>query len=133
VKYRLRNKDEAEAAFEYLTKLVGLEAVAEVKKYGPKRTNQQNRYYWLLLHAFSSETGYEVSEAEYIFKMIVNPDILTHERDGIRFPSSSTKLTTAQMATAIDRFHKYSAEAGFPLPQAHNEDDLIALENRYEA
>jgi hypothetical protein len=133
MRYLLKNKDELDAAFLYLTKLAGKEVVAEVKEVRPKRSGQQNRYLHLLIGFYGLETGYRLDEAKTIYKRIANPDTFVYEKDGIYFLRSSADLDSAEMTKSIDRFKEFALEHnGVRLPDANNEDELRSIQNKME-
>lgn len=131
MKYATADIKEADEAMSYLTRLIGQEAVVEVKKINPKRTLRQNSYLHLLLGAFGMHFGYTIEEAKYLFKE-VNRDIFFYTKKGRQFIKSSADLDTKELTKAIDKFMHVSAEAGCPLPLAENEAELRPLANSIE-
>lgn len=132
MKYRLSSKPETEQAFEYLTKLAGLEATVEVKRIFPARSLPQNSYYHLLLGIFGLEYGWTVEEAKSIHKRIVSPAIFVYEKNSRKFLRSSADLDTKQMSNSIEQLKKYAAEQGLILPDAGEEEKLLYYDNLIE-
>ncbi len=132
MKYNLAEKAEADAAFQYLTDLVGKDAVAEVIKVSPKRSLNQNNYLHLLLGAFGIHFGYTIDEAKLLYKEL-NKDIYAYKHPkGRTFYRSSADLDTAEMTKSIDRFREASDKQGCPLPTATDQGWLRAIENDIE-
>ena len=79
--FNLQNEYDIPKFKEYVNKLFKERAVVEVKKKLPNRTLAQNRYFYLLLSWFASETGYSVEEVKIdIFKRLCNRDIFEREK-----------------------------------------------------
>ena len=131
MKYNLSVTAEAERAFTYLTELAGKDALVEVNKISPKRSLNQNNYLYLLLSAFGVHFGYNLDEAKRIYKEL-NKDVYAYEKKGRTFYRSSADLTKDEMAKTVDRFMVASAEQGYPLPLATDQDWLRELGNSIE-
>ena len=65
--FNLKNEYDIPKFKAYVNKLFQERAVVEVRKKLPNRTLAQNRYFYLLLNWFASETGYSVEEVKMIF------------------------------------------------------------------
>lgn len=131
MRYRTKEIKQAEEAMEYLTKLIGREAVVEIKKVNPNRSLRQNAYIHLLLSAFGAHFGYTLEESKLIYKEI-NKDIFNYEKKGRTFTKSSADINVAEMTKSIDRFRNKSAEAGYPLPLATDQAWLDQIMNEAE-
>lgn len=131
MKYNLSVEVERTAAFEYLTDLVGKDALVELKKISPARTLNQNSYLHLIIAAFGVHFGYTLEEAKVIYKEI-NKSIYQYEKKGRKFLRSSADLSKEEMAKSIDCFMQRSAEQGFPLPLATNQEWLRQIANEVE-
>lgn len=122
--------DEFEA-FTYLTKLAANGSLVEVKKISPKRSLSQNSYLHLLLGAFGAHFGYSLEEAKAIYKEL-NNSLYRYEKKGRTFWRSSADLSKEDMAKSIDLFMQKSAEQGYPLPLATDQEWLRSIENEIE-
>lgn len=131
MKYNLANIQEANAAFQYLTDLVGLEAVAEVKKVHPHRTINQNSFLHLLLNYFGVETGYTLAESKYLYKN-VNAGLYRYEKNSVKFLRSTADLTKEDMQKSINRFMEWSKEKGIELPTVIDDAFMRWAENETE-
>lgn len=131
MRYRTKEIKQAEEAMEYLTKLIGQEAVVEIKKINPNRSLRQNAYIHLLLSAFGAHFGYTLEESKLIYKEI-NKDIFNYEKKGRTFTKSSADINVSEMTKSIDRFRDKSAEAGYPLPLATDQAWLDQIMNEAE-
>lgn len=131
MKYRLSDNIDLKAArgrINYLAKKGALVEVIEVKR---NRTLSQNSYLHLLLGAFGLHFGYTIEEAKLIYKQ-VSSDIYYYKKKGRQFIRSSADLNTEEMAKTIDKFMLKSAEAGYELPLATNQEWLRQIENEIE-
>ena len=131
MKYRLSDKIDLKAArgrINYLAKKGALVEVIEVKR---NRTLSQNSYLHLLLGAFGLHFGYTIEEAKLIYKQI-RSDTYYYKKKGRQFIRSSADLNTEEMAKTIDKFMLKSAEAGYTLPPATNQEWLRQIENEIE-
>lgn len=131
MKYNLENSIEVKKAKAHLDKLIEKQQVVDIKKVVPSRSNPQNRYLHLLIHAFGNHFGWTAKEAKELYKHI-NNDIYRYEKQGVMFYRSSADLNVDEMTVSIDRFREYSAEQGYPLPLATDEAWLIELDNEIE-
>ena len=128
MKYNLANKDEKKQAFSYFMTLANKKLFVEVKKINPSRTLSQNSYLHLLITAFSAHFGYTLEEGKQIYKEL-NTKVYRYEKKGRVFWKSSADLNKEEMAFTIDKLMQKSAEAGYTLPEAENQEWLMELEN----
>lgn len=131
MKYNLSNQLEAGKALTYLLELTQAGKIAEVKKVSPARSLNQNSYLHLILSAFGNHFGYTLDESKIIYKEL-NADIYRYRKKGRVFWRSSADLSTEEMAKSIDTLMQKSAEAGYPLPLATNQDWVREVENILE-
>ena len=132
--YNLNNEYEIPKFKERVEKLVADKATVEIKKIYPKRSLAQNNYLHLLLGYFGSEYGLSIEEVKLdIFKRRCNPELFKRShsnKKGLRveFLRSTSELSTAEMATAIERFRNWSsAVAGIYLPSADEQEFLVHI------
>lgn len=131
MKYTTANKVEADAAREYLERLITDKRTVEIKRVSKRRSLKQNNYLYLLLGEFASELGYTVNEAKTLYKM-ENLDIYSYTKNDKVFLRSSADLTTDEMTKTVDRFRTYAGELGIDLPLPTDEAWLQSLENKIE-
>ncbi len=131
MKYDTSSKEQATKAFEYLTELVGQHEIVEVIKVSPKRSLNQNNYLHLLLGAFGAHFGYSLEEAKHIYKDL-NWQAYRYEKKDRLFYKSSADLTKEEMSITIDTFRSASANQGYALPLATDQDWLMQIENTIE-
>jgi len=131
MKYNLANENEANAAFAYLTELVGKHELAEVIKVSPKRSLNQNSYLHLLLSAFGNHFGYTLEESKLIYKQL-NAEIYEYTKKDRVFWRSSAELDKDEMAKSIDCLMQWSAKGGYPLPLATDQEWIKQIENEIE-
>jgi hypothetical protein len=92
------------------------------------RTLSQNSSLHLIISAFGSHFGYTLEESKQIYKEI-NATIYAYTKNNRTFYRSSADLTKEEMMHSIDKFREKSAEAGYPLPLATDQNWLIQIEN----
>lgn len=131
MKYDLSKPEQAKEAQEYLDKALSKSRRVEIKLIAPRRSLAQNAYLHLLLGAFGSHFGYTIEEAKTIYKEI-SKDIYFYGKKGRTFMRSSADLTKEELAVTVDRFMKKSAEAGYELPLATDQEWLMQLDNQIE-
>lgn len=109
----------------------------ELKVLRKKRTLNQNNYLHLLLGYIGVERGYTIEEVKCLFKEM-NHDIFYYMKDTKdgedihTFIRSTRDISKADMAKAIDRLHKVSAENGLQLPPATDKGWLNEIEKAIE-
>lgn len=127
-RYDLRDPRDYLAALDFLnlSKEKGIEI--ELKKYYPKRSNKQNKYYHFVCAYFAHEYGCTEYEAENVYmKQFAAPHIFEVEnvdKGGrkIHYYRSSADLNTAEMSSAIKNFTAYAECNGIIIP--YEDDDL---------
>lgn len=129
--YNLSEPIQVKAARNRLNYLVRKKSRVEVVEKHAGRTLNQNSYLHLLLGAFGLHFGYTLEEAKLIYKQ-VSKDIYYYKKKGRVFIRSSADLNKDEMARTIDKFMQASAEAGYELPPAENEEWLSLIANEME-
>ncbi len=122
---------EATRAREYFDQLIEKKARVEITKVSARRSLNQNAYLHLLISAFGAHFGYTNIEAKHLYKEM-SQDIYTYTKKGRTFYCSSADLTTEDMSRSIERFRTVSAEAGYPLPSAIDQEWIDNLGNSIE-
>lgn len=80
----------------------------------PKRSGQQNRFYWLYLGVIAAETGDdENSLHEFFRRKFLPPKSITVMEQEIRVPSSTTDLNKIEFGEYMDRI---CALTNVPIP-----------------
>lgn len=101
----------------FLAKHVGKWLTSSIEK--PKRSNQQNRFYWLYLHIIEVETGNNADDMhEYFKRTLLSPRFISvKDKNGkeieVKIPGSTTKQNKIEMGEYLD---KISAKTGVPIP-----------------
>lgn len=101
----------------FLAKNVGKWLTCGIVK--PKRTNAQNRFYWVYLRIIENETGNSSNDLHEYFKRVLLPPrfitIKNKERKDleVKIPASTTKLNKIDMGEYME---KICAETGVPIP-----------------
>jgi hypothetical protein len=80
----------------------------QIKRYRPKRTNQQNKYYWsTVVQMIADETGMSKDHTHDALRQ----KFLTVPGDGpLRVIRSTTELTTVEMMKYVDECVLFAAE-----------------------
>lgn len=131
MKFNLAVKAEKSEAHRYFITLFNKKSLVEIKKISPKRTLSQNSYLHLIIGAFGNHFGYTLAEAKIVYKEI-NRSIYLYEKKGRKFLRSSADLTKEEMAKSIDTFRQKSAEQGYELPLATDQEWLRQISNEIE-
>jgi len=133
--YNLADPIELKSARNRISYLARKKRRASVKEIIRRRTLPQNNYLHLILSAFGAHFGYTLEEAKQVYKEI-NKDIYwypkTNRGKTLTFVRSSAELNKEEMAKTIDRFILKSAEAGYELPLATDQEWLLQIENEIE-
>ena len=132
MKYNLNNKDELDKASDKLAKLAGQHAIVEIKKISPKRSLNQNSYYYLILAVIAVSTGYTPEEVKQIHKTEISPGIFMHEKKGRTLAKSTRDLDTKQFTSAIDQLRMYAGDHGIDTPLPDEKEKMMWYENLIE-
>lgn len=86
----------------------------------PKRTENQNRYYWMYLGMIADETGEDIDDLHTLFKgMFLTKEVVEIMGHKIRRARSTTELSTIQFSGYIERIEELT---GILAPPAKNFD-----------
>jgi len=112
---------------EKLSKWNGKEVTAEIVLRKNKRSNEHNRYYWLILKYISIVTGIPRNKLHEMFKAkyLSREDMLMGET--VKYYVSTTKLTAHEMFVYIERIKAEMAEFGYPIPVEGEITSVIEL------
>ncbi len=95
----------------YLSGLEGKRVELILRKQKPKRSDQQNRYYWgCVIEILANHCGYEPEEMHEALKVKFLSDHAEDEKGLIRI-GSTAKLTTAEFVDYTDRVVRWAAES----------------------
>lgn len=141
--YNLADDRDLEKFLERAGELSGREAVVELTRVSPKRTQSQNNYLHALLQGFGLEFGMTADEAKTVYKRDFNPHLYVYERLLYTDPEtgeeiyskhlrSTRDLTKDQMADSIDNLLRKSSELGCMLPAADDTAALYEINNKAE-
>lgn len=132
MKYDGSNPLHVQQARAKLEKLIKEQKVFELTEKKPQRSLNQNKYLWLLIEYWATQTGYTKDEAEFIYKE-VNKDIYFVEKEiaGIKtiYVRHTYELDTKEMSLSVEKWRNWSVMNDvFPvyLP-APNEESLLQL------
>ena len=83
----------------------------------PKRSNQQNAYYWLCLREISLNTGLEETDIhEYLKGRYLPKQTITIAGDSAIIPPSTTKLSKLEFGEYMEKVIQFAADQGILLP-----------------
>ena len=115
--YDLSDSFQKIKATKYLKNLFKNESIIDLKKYSPKRSNPQNRYYHALLKIFALEYGCYPDEAKTMSKH--HCEFMKYEKYGIIHYKSTADLSTKEYVDFIECFRNWSmVETNIYLPSA---------------
>ncbi len=98
----------------FLTQFNNREVMIEILEKKSKRSDQQNRYYWVYLTMLSRETGYTKDEIHEWAKSACMPtQIKEIFGDKVRIKKSTAKLTIGQFCEYIMNIEQ---KTGIPAP-----------------
>jgi len=97
---------------QFLQDNVGKKVTIQIIK--PKRSDQQNAYYWLYLGVIASETGDDPNSLhEYFKRAFLPPRFIEVMGKEVKIPASTAKLNKSDMAEYLMRI---ASETNIPLP-----------------
>lgn len=80
----------------------------------PKRSTQQNSYYWFYLGLVEDSTGLDANELHEIFKrLFLPPRFVKYKGREIKLPATTIKLSKSDFSDYLD---KICMESGVSLP-----------------
>lgn len=137
--YDLNNQYDVQKFKDKVQELLHRGGGVELKRLLPVRSNQQNRYLYLLLGFFASVFGMSVDEVKIdFFKRKVNADIFERVKENsrgnrVKYLRSTAELDRREMTVAIERFRNWSASvAGLYLPSADEQHFLVWVQKQIE-
>ena len=137
-RYKLNDPRDYLAALDFLNFAKQKNLEIELKKYYPKRTNKQNKYYHFVCSYFAHEYGCTEYEAENVYmKQFAAPHIFEVEnvdKGGrkIHYYRSSADLNTVEMSNAINNFVAYASCNGIEIPLPDDEIGIRYCERQIE-
>lgn len=105
--------------------LIAKGAKVDIVEKFPKRSTDQNSFFYAVLTQFCVEYGETIEYVkERMFKTEINPEIFIYERvnrktgESRKALKSSADITTEEMSISINKFLKYAAEMGIYIMDA---------------
>ncbi len=114
MKLDLSNEIDRKRAGSYLAKLIEKQARIEIKKFIPKRTIQQNKYFHMACSILSDYSGYTVDEMKIIIKDQL--EFMTYTKHGHRFYISSADLDKIAFIALVDYVRDFGEQHGCYIP-----------------
>lgn len=137
--YDLSNEYEIAKFRDAVEKHIQSQHVVNLARKLPQRSNQQNRYFYVILGYFGAEYGLSIEEVKQdIFKRECNPELFVRSKTNkrgllVNYLRSSSELTTGEMTTAINRFRNWaSSVAQIYLPSPNEQQFLLHCEKIIE-
>lgn len=102
--------DYASALYDkFLAQFEGEKVVMTIDPKKPKRSDQQNNYYWLYLNVISSETGYAPEELHTLFKgKFLSSGIVEVFSEKVRRTKSTTSLNKSEFSEYIMQIEEFT-------------------------
>ena len=92
----------------------GTKVTLEIHTRKPKRTEQQNKYWWVYITLIGGETGHTPEEIhEWAKRMFLPPRYVKIMKTEMKLPASTPLLSKSEMSDYLDRI---SAATNVPLP-----------------
>ena len=111
----------------WLVKLEGKDIELRVDKYREKRTDNQNRYYWIVCTIVAEETGHDPEEIHEIFKSMFLKTWTKLKHKRIQRIQSTTELNTNLFVDYVDKCIRFAGQElniFVPLPGEVDLDNL---------
>jgi len=92
------------------------------------RSDQQNRYWWVLVTILAGELGYEKEEFHEIlkYKFLKKSKVDHHTGEIYEYLESSAKLDKEEFGTLIENLHRWSADTfGIVLPEPFEQLKIV--------
>ncbi len=103
-----------QAVREHVAGLEGKRVQITIKKHHPRRSDNQNAYYWGVIVPMMSEAiGYDREEMHAALKMRL---LQTHTDGPLRTVRSTSTLNTKEFAEYVDNCIRLAAEMGIVVP-----------------
>ena len=110
----------------------------EMKRYSPKRSNQQNKYYHFICSYFAHKYGCTTYEAENVYmkqiaaRKVFEAELKEKNGSTIRYLRSSADLDKSEMSYAISNFLAFAESNGIPIPYENDEVGIRICERQIE-
>lgn len=110
----------------------------DLKRYTPRRSDQQNRYYHFICSYFAHKYGCTNYEAENVYmkqiaaRRVFETDIKDKSGNTITYFRSSADLDKSEMSYAISNFIAFAESNGIPIPYENDETSIRLCEREIE-
>ena len=109
-----------------LKQFEGKRVVIKIEKLKSTRSQQQNKYWWVMMTILSHDLGYTKEEMHEIakFKFLKREKVDEHTGEIFEYLTSTTKLTKSEFADMTSEMIRWSAETFgivIPLPNEQME------------
>lgn len=110
----------------------------ELKRYSPKRSNPQNKYYHFICSYFAHKYGCTTYEAENVYMKQIAArkvfEVVLKDKKGssIHYFRSSADLDKSEMSYAISNFVAFAETNGIPIPYENDEAGIRICERMIE-
>lgn len=110
-----------------LKEFEGKEVSITVKKYQNKRTDQQNKYYFVCVGLLAEYTGFSKNEMHEIIKckLLKRERIIEKTGEVVEYLASTSTLKKGEFIEFMDRFVAWSGELGCTLPPPNTQFELL--------
>lgn len=122
-KLNLRNRKQLA---EELKQFEGKDVEITIDRKRSKRSDNQNRYWWMCMTLLSEHFGYSKNEMHEIAKYMFLKAEKVDEKSGeiFEYLRSSTELTKTEFASMTDNLIRWAAEHGVVLPLPNEQIEL---------
>lgn len=97
----------------------------------PKRTDQENKIFWVWINCISEETGQDKQSLYQYFCQMFIPESCTYRQNGTFASGGTSELNTKQFATFLTEIKAHvAAELGINLPNKEDES-FMEFYNQY--
>ncbi len=110
----------------------------DLKKYVPKRSDKQNRYYHFICSYFAHQYHCTEYEAENVYmkqiaaRRVFLAELTDHNGRKVEYFKSSADLDRSEMSYAINNFIAFAESNGIPIPYESDEVSIRYCERQIE-
>lgn len=112
--YDFSKESDINKARKYFYVLIGRKILVEMRNI-TKRTTSQNSYLHALFALYGIEVGSTIEEAKTDIKRALG---YVYEKNGKKYLHRTSKMTTSELSTFIDKFRTFASNEGCYLPSA---------------
>lgn len=137
-RYKITDPIDYLAAIDFINQAKEQGVDIELKRYSPKRSNPQNKYYHFICSYFAHKYGCTNYEAENVYmkqiaaRKVFEAECTDKQGKTIRYFRSSSDLDKSEMSYAISNFLAFAESNNIPIPYENDERSVRICEREIE-